>query len=159
MSKRGEMGMNIFKRMAVTFVSLLIAVLVLGAGTIVFAEETKPEEVKVVAEKENNNKKSKANKIELGGAITGKLSSEKDADWYKFSSLGEGKIQFNFTHEASGAYAYYWYATVYDTDGKKSFKRGHTKWLNIQWNFVKSFQLLVKKKLKVGFQTMNLVTT
>lgn len=118
------MGMNIFKRMAVTFVSLLIVVLVLSAGTTVFAEETKTEEVKVVAEKENNNKKSKANKIELGGAITGKLSSEKDADWYKFSSLGEGKIQFNFTHEASGAYAYYWYATVYDTDGKKVLNEG-----------------------------------
>lgn len=116
--------MSICKKFIVTVVSLLMVILVLGTGTTVLAKETETEEVKVVSEKENNNKKSKANKIELGGGITGKLSSEKDADWYKFPSLGEGKLLFNFTHEASGAYAYCWYATVYDTDGKKVLNEG-----------------------------------
>ena len=116
--------MSICKKVIISFICVLLVVLVLGTGTTVLAKEAETEEVKVVSEKENNNKKSKANKIELDTAITGKLSSEKDVDWYKFSSLGEGKLLFNFTHEASSAYAYCWYATVYDTDGKKVLNEG-----------------------------------
>lgn len=112
------------KKFVFVFISLLIIVLFLGTGITAFAKEDETNEVKVVSEKENNNKKSKANKIELDSSITGKLSSEKDVDWYKFSSLGEGKLLFKFTHEADSSYVYCWYATVYDTDGKKVLNEG-----------------------------------
>ena len=82
------------------------------------------EDQEVVMEKEKNNKLKNANEIKMGGSITAKLSSDSDVDWFKFKTPSDGDIMFNFTHEADGVYAYYWYATVYSSDKKTVLNEG-----------------------------------
>ena len=118
---------NILKKLLCAVLTLFTVVSVLGVGRTAYAKDAETEDVseeEIIYEKENNNKKSKANEIALGGSITGRLSSEKDVDWYKFKALGDGKLLFEFTPETSSVYAYCWYATVYDSDGKKVLKEG-----------------------------------
>ena len=118
---------NVFKKLICVGLTVLLVGLVLGVGMTAYAKDAETEsetEEEIVYEKESNNKKSKANEIALDGSITGKLSSEKDVDWYKIKALGDGKLLFNFAPETSSVYAYCWYATIYDSDGKTVLNEG-----------------------------------
>ena len=118
---------NVFKKLICVGLTVLLVGLVPGVGMTAYAKDAETEsetEEEIVYEKESNNKKSKANEIALDGSITGKLSSEKDVDWYKIKALGDGKLLFNFAPETSSVYAYCWYATIYDSDGKTVLNEG-----------------------------------
>ena len=83
---------NVFKKLICVGLTVLLVGLVPGVGMTAYAKDAETEsetEEEIVYEKESNNKKSKANEIALDGSITGKLSSEKDVDWYKIKALGD----------------------------------------------------------------------
>lgn len=75
-------------------------------------------------ESEENGKIDIANELPMHTRMTGNLSSQKDADFYKVTLLTDGNINFKFTHEAD-QYSNHWYATIYDKDTSTILKEGY----------------------------------
>lgn len=76
------------------------------------------------SESEKNGGFSIANELPMYTKITGKLSSQKDIDFYKVTLLADGTIRFKFTHEAD-RYSNHWYVTIYDLDASTVLEEGY----------------------------------
>ena len=90
---------------------LCIVALLIPMG-IAYAEEN------INHESDDNNSIENADTLEIGVMTVGRLTDRKDVDCFKIETTSTGDIQVNFTHEADGIYAYYWYMEVLDSDNK-----------------------------------------
>ncbi len=67
-------------------------------------------------ETNNNNSVNTSDVLDVGVVTVGRLNDKKDVDCFKIETLSTGDILFNFSHEGDGAYTYYWYAEVIDSN-------------------------------------------
>lgn len=70
-----------------------------------------------VWEQEQNNTKNTATPLALGSAISGTMLSEKDADWYCFTTEENGVLSASFTHDTFESFSHNWIIDIYAEDG------------------------------------------
>ena len=68
-------------------------------------------------ETEGNNSSSLADEVSSGVAINGQLSSSSDADWYKYTTSGSGKLHLTFDLPTDSSYTDYFSVQFSKSDG------------------------------------------
>ena len=81
-----------------------------------------------VWEKETNNDKYTANRIETGINYYGTISNKNDRDWYVFDLVSPGVINVSFTYTPVNSSDTYWNLYLYRDDGTTYYDGGTSYW-------------------------------
>lgn len=81
-----------------------------------------------VWEKETNNDKYSANRIDTGINYYGTISSENDKDWYAFDLASPGVLDVSFSHTQVESSDAYWNLYLYRDDGSTYYDGSSNYW-------------------------------